>query len=192
MVKSSGNLVRLQTKNFIVRSVTPGDVTDHYMSWVKDPELPHLLGLNVPKNPTKDQFRKYVTGFDNQSSFHLLITTKDNVEVGYYWVHTEPANKTALSHVMISNRDYWGKAAVLETRAALLDYLFFSLGMDKVLGRPLARNFSAIFNYKAQGFTMEGILREQILELDGSRADQIYFGLLRAEWLEAKKKGSTS
>ena len=64
--------------------------------------------------------------------------------------------------------------------------------MDKVLGRPLARNFSAIFNYKAQGFTMEGILRKQILERDGTRTDQIYFGLLRSDWLEQKKKDSGS
>ncbi len=190
MKKAEGRPARIESERFTMRSVVPDDVDESYMSWVRDPELPGKIGLNVPPNPTVAQFKRYVQTFDNRNSYHLAIATKQSgVDIGYYWVNVELDNKTAMSHVVISNRDYWGKKVVQETRVALLDFLFFSLGMDKVLGRPLARNFSAIFNYQALGFTKEGVLRAQILEPGGKRVDQVYFGLLREEWI-ARKKGT--
>ena len=76
---------------------------------------------------------------------------------------------------------------MLETRAALLDHLFRS-GVEKVIGSPLARNFPAVFNYKAQGFVAEGVLRRHRIDPDGKRVDQVMFGLLPEDWAAQKKK----
>ena len=45
---------------------------------------------------------------------------------------------------------------VNEAREALLDEFFNNRGIEKAVGMPFARNFSAVFNYKAQGWHHEG------------------------------------
>ncbi len=62
----------------------------------------------------------------------------------------------------------------------------------KVYGRLHARNHASIFNYKAQGFTCEAILRRHEVGPDGERRDMLMFGLLREEWLEARTKRAAS
>ena len=53
----------------------------------------------------------------------------------------------------------------------------------KVYGRVDGRNMASIFNYKAQGFTNEAILRQHSQGADGERHDLLTFGMLRAEWM---------
>ena len=77
-----------------------------------------------------------------------------------------------------------------EPRAALLDYFFDRMGMAKICGSPLSRNFPAIFNYKAQGWVHEGTLRFHYRSvLDGSRLDQLRFRLMPDEWRRVRDKG---
>ena len=60
-------------------------------------------------------------------------------------------------------------------------------GTAQAYGTPLARNFPAVFNYKAQGWRLEGVLRGQCKSVvDGSRLDQYHFGMLRDEWRARK------
>jgi ribosomal-protein-alanine N-acetyltransferase len=76
---------------------------------------------------------------------------------------------------------------VNEVRAALLDEFFERRGTEKASGTPLARNFPAVFNYKAQGWRLEGVLKGQCKSVvDGSRLDQYQFGMLRDEWRARK------
>ena len=70
-----------------------------------------------------------------------------------------------------------------EARAALLDEFFDRRGIEKATGMPFARNFPAVFNYKAQGWRHEGTFRGHAIAVDGSaRLDQFQFGLTKAEW----------
>jgi [ribosomal protein S5]-alanine N-acetyltransferase len=76
---------------------------------------------------------------------------------------------------------------VNETRAALLDEFFNNRGIEKASGMPFARNFPALFNYKAQGWHHEGTFRDHCLSVaDGSRLDQYQFGLTKAEWRDMR------
>ena len=49
----------------------------------------------------------------------------------------------------------------------------------KVTGTPLATNISAIFNYKKQGFVVEGIQKDHVMLSDGTRTDVIQFAIFR-------------
>ena len=79
---------------------------------------------------------------------------------------------------------------MLKTRAALLDHFFLFDNLEKAVGKPLARNFPMIFNYKVQGWKLEGILRSHLVSrATGDRLDQCEFGLLRDEWINRKNSG---
>ena len=91
--------------------------------------------------------------------------------------------------MVVGEKAWWGKGVVNEARAALLDHFFEQRGIEKACGGPLARNFPALLNYKAQGWRHEGTQRGQRFSVtDGSRLDQYQFGMLRDEWREARAK----
>ena len=107
-------------------------------------------------------------------------------------VTVDRQHRTANFNVLIGEKDYWGQKVINETRAALLDFLFTQRGVEKAYGRPLARNFPAVFNYQAQGWRLEGVLRGQAKSVvDGSRLDQYHFGMLATEWLARARRPQT-
>ena len=181
-----GQPLCLETQRYIVRSMTSADVSDRFIAWTRDPEV--IQTLNLPlREVQRGEFVRYVQRFDNKASFGLGIFAKnEDRHIGFYSALCDLRQATAITNVVIGERDCWGKGVVIETRAAILDFLFERLAMHKVWGKPFARNFPAVFNYKAQGFTCEGVLREHLKSVTGGRIDQLVFGLLRHEWRARK------
>lgn len=187
-----GTLLRLETPHFIVRPMTREDVDETFLGWLADPEV--MLGLNLPRRQlSRVQAVRWVLGFDNRARFCLGIYPRSEAAaIGFFTVDCDLKNRCADTSVVIGERAYWGRNVVIETRSALLDFLFEIVDLHKVTGRPHGRNIASIFNYKALGFTCEAVLREQLQSVrDDSRLDQLVFGLLRSEW-RARRAGGRS
>jgi len=91
---------------------------------------------------------------------------------------------------VIGDKEYWGKKVVLETRPVLIDHFFNERGIDKIVGQPLARNIPAIFNYKTEGWQLEGVLKSHRKSMaDGKRLDQMQFAMLKDEWRAGRLPG---
>lgn len=183
-----GTPLSLESENFFLRSMTPTDVTNRYIEWAKDAEL--MENLNTPpRDISRDQLTRYISRFDNRTRYHLGVFTKESgLHIGFYTIYIDPRTRAAQTNVVIGDRNFWGKSVVLETRAVIIDFLFERLGMQRIWGTPFERNFPSIFNYKAQGFTCEGVMRKHGVRVSGERVDQYIFGLLREEW--RARKGS--
>lgn len=183
MIPGRGRPVLLKTDRFDLRSVTPADASDRWLGWAKDPAI--MGPLNMPARAMRrEELAAHIASVDNQTRFLIGIFDKaDNAQIGFFMIDVDVMHRYAIFNVAIGEKDWWGKGAVNETRAALLDHLFETRGIEKAIGLPLARNFPALFNYKAQGWRHEGTLRGQCLSaMDGSRLDQYQFGMLRKEW----------
>jgi RimJ/RimL family protein N-acetyltransferase len=184
---SPGKALELETENFRLRSLTAADATDTYISWWNDPEVQEGLGLR-PRGWGRDQAIRHINKFDNRRTYHLGIFPRDQeLPIGFFAIFLEPA-QLARTNTVIGNKAFWGRRVVLEVRARALAFLFEDVGVEKVYGRVDGRNFSSIYNYKAQGFTCEGILRKHGRGADGTRHDLLMFGLLRDEWRKAKEQ----
>ena len=184
-----GPSIRLETENYVVRSIEHADVNEDYRDWTHDQEI--MAGVNSsPTEMTIEDMHKYVDRFDNRNSFHFGIFDKNagNKMIGFYVIYRDRRHNLAQTNVVIGNKDYWGKAAVLETRSAVLDFLFDVVKVGKIWGNPMVRNIRSVFNYKAQGFVAEGVLRRHRIDPDGKRVDQVMFGLLPEDWAAQKKK----
>jgi ribosomal-protein-serine acetyltransferase len=79
---------------------------------------------------------------------------------------------------------------VIETRSAILDFLFDHKGCARACGFVYARNLPSVSNYLTLGFTHEGTLRGQLRRPGGERGDAMVFGMLREEWLARRSTGS--
>jgi RimJ/RimL family protein N-acetyltransferase len=189
MQKPPGRPVTLTTDRFLVRSLTPADASDRWCDWSADREV--MGPLNVPANRmTKDQLTRYIVRHDNDRAYLIGIFTKAmSQHIGFFMVEMNKLHASANFNLVIGDKRFWGKGVVNEVRAALLDEFFEHRGVEKAYGTPLARNFPAVFNYKAQGWKLEGVMRGQCKSMtDGSRLDQYHFGMMREEWRARKGK----
>ena len=177
-----GNPVVLETERYQLRSLTPADSTERYLDWTADPEV--MLPLNrQPRRLEREELARYIASFDNRTRFQLGVFCRHTGEhVGIFTVELDLPNLLARTNVLIGERAHWGVGIILETRAAILDFLFDTVGIEKVWGTPLARNFAAVYNYQAQGFRCEGVLKAHIRAQSGERLDQYLFALLNQEW----------
>ena len=73
-----------------------------------------------------------------------------------------------------------------EVRDVLLPRLP-DLRLHRVYGLVHARNLPAVFNYRALGFTCEGVLRGHAMGAENEFSDVYFFGLLQREWQERQK-----
>jgi len=185
-----GENLSLDTERFTLRSLTPEDATPTYMGWWNDPEI--QAGLNSPpRGWGKQEAVRHISRFNNETTFHLGIFCKETERmIGFYAMFIQSRNKVAKTNIVIGEKDYWGKRVVQEVRGRMLSFLFETLGMEKVKGEVTGRNYPAIFNYKEQGFTSEGILRSEIPCVSGGRTDIFVFGLLRDEWRAAQEQAA--
>jgi RimJ/RimL family protein N-acetyltransferase len=186
-----GPPIEVLTDRFQLRSLAPVDAAERWLSWSVDPDV--MGPLNTPIRPmTRRELEAYIAGFDNENSYLIgIFTRSDRRFIGFYMITIDRQHLTANFNVLIGEKDYWGHKVVNETRAVILDFLFRKRGIEKAFGRPLARNFPAVFNYQAQGWRLEGVLRGQVKSvIDGSRLDQYHFGMLATEWLARPRAAS--
>jgi len=181
----------LKTRRFSLRSLKPSDASERWINWLRDPEV--MGPLNAPvRNWTSPELKAHIASADNEHRY--LIGTFDaasQVQIGFFMVDVESFHRRAIFNVVVGEKSYWGKGVVNEARAALLDEFFDNRGLEKAVGMPLARNFAAVFNYKAQGWRHEGTLRAHCISAAGGpRLDQYQFGLTKDEWVAARRERS--
>lgn len=182
-----GDLVTLETSRFTVRSVEREDITDTFLSWLTDDDV--AMGLNMPQRQMSiAQAIRWVLSYDNAKKFFLVVVDRaSNTTIGFFTVIID-AHNVAETAVVIGDRDFWGQNVVMEARAAILDMLFDTLEVYKVIGKPHGRNFASIYNYNAMGFSCEAVLREQMKAVrTDERLDQLVYGIFAQEWQNREK-----
>lgn len=183
---SPGQHLKLESERFLIRSLTPQDATETYISWWNDAEIQH--DLNMPARKWgRVEAQRHISRFDNRMTYHLGIFPKgETLPIGFFTINGNPHTKVAVTNVVIGNKNFWGEKVPLEVRGRMLPFIFNRLDMLKVKGTIHGRNLPSIFNYEAMGFKCEGILRSELPGIDGGRADIYVYGLLRDEWLTRK------
>ena len=178
-----GRPVVLETKRFALRSLKPSDASERWMNWLKDPEVMEPLNAPIRKWAAQD-LMTHIASADNSERYLVgIFDLASKIQIGFFMIDVDLFHRRATFNVVIGEKSWWGKGIVNEVRAALLDEFFDHRGIEKAVGLPFARNFPAVFNYKAQGWRHEGTFRAQALAVaGGARLDQFQFGLIKDEW----------
>jgi RimJ/RimL family protein N-acetyltransferase len=182
---TKGRPVLLQTKRFLLRSLKPSDASQRWLGWLKDPEVLDPLNTEVRDVAFRDLMTHIAENANNSKSYMIgIFDLESKIQIGYYSIICDDNfYPKANFNVVIGEKSWWGKHVINETRAALLDEFFDNRGIEKATGNPYARNFSAVFNYKAQGWRHEGTMRAHSRSIkDGSLLDQYIFGLTKDDW----------
>ncbi len=181
MTWKRGQPVRFETESYLIRSLRPEDIGPRFMGWLHDLEIMDMVFM--PAIPTRAQFIRGLRAYNNVSHFYLgIFETASDKHIGYFKVLGDARNRRVRTTTVIGDRDYWGTNVVLETRIALIDFLFEAVGMHKLVSAVYTRNLPSVFNNRALGFRCEGILKDEERAPDGGWRDVYMFGLLRHEW----------
>ena len=182
--------VRLLTSRFLLRTLRPQDVTPSLLAWIADREVMEPINQK-PVRLTAERMAGIIASCDGVEDTYIgIFERKSSTYIGNYMLHFDWIELTVTFDVLIGDKSYWGKKVVLETRPALLDHVF-KCGFEKAVGRPPARNFASVFNYKKEGWRLEGVLKGHLRHRYGSgRLDQYQFGLLKSEWTALRQEES--
>jgi RimJ/RimL family protein N-acetyltransferase len=180
--------VELRTARFHLRSLRESDVSEAYVGWLNDPEVNRYLEVRFAPQ-TLETVRAYVAAHDDRRRFLLGIFAEGGARhIGNYSLAVEPEHARGTLGVMIGDRAWWGEGAVLETRAAVLDFCFDRLALEKVCGACYATNRAAIYNYQRQGWRPDGVRKAHAV-CEGRRVDVIPFAMFKADWLGRRASG---
>jgi len=189
MTWQPGQIFETETKRFKLRSLIPEEITPDYISWWNDAEIQVGLGAR-PRGWNKENALKNLATFDNYNKFHLGIYQKTNNRLlGFFTLLMDHHHKVSSANFCLGEKALWGTGVLIEIKVHLMDFMFNTLGAEKLETKIYGRNLPSIYNSKAMGFVSEGILIKHQNQQGGGRRDVYLFGLLKDEWLALKKAG---
>jgi RimJ/RimL family protein N-acetyltransferase len=186
-----GPPVRLETARFILKTLQRRELARISLPWTLDPEVMEPLEY-AAGGWTLRRWEKALLKSNNRDRFCFGIEARESgAVIGYDTVQISRTN-VAFMGVAIGDHKWWGRGTVLETRSALLDFIFDDKQCARVWAIVYSRNFPSIANYLALGFQHEGTLRSHTRLPNEARGDAMVFGICRSEWLNRRDQAPGS
>jgi len=153
---------------------------DQVAAWWSDPEIRHLALTGherMDRGAVLDAIQHAL-----HERYVLLGVEVDGALVGQAGLRDiEEVSGTAEVGIVLESKGR-GRGVGRETVTQLLALAFDEMKLHHVIARTFAYNDRAIRLFRGLGFREEGRLREHRRLDDGTRADEIVFGITAPEW----------
>ena len=180
-----GGKVRLETENFVLRSLEPEDVSDRFMSWIGNAALMERLGTTA--KPSRGRARRYLREMDNATNFILGIFPRDTGALaGWIRIYHSPAHRRARLSILIGEKLYRGRENTGELQGAVHGFLFQTLRIHKAVAIVHGGDIHARRLAERCGYQLEVLLRDHERASGGAWRDIAHYGLLESEWRAAR------
>lgn len=187
---STGEKVRLETANFILRSLEPEDASDRFMSWIGNTALMERLGTKA--RPSRDRARRYIGRMDNATNFILGVFPRGaDALVGWIRITHASAHRRAGLSILIGEKLHRGRKNTAELQRAVHDFLFQTLGVHKAVAIVHGNDIHGRRLAERCGYRLEVLLRDHERTADGAWRDIAHYGLLEPEWRAARESADT-
>jgi RimJ/RimL family protein N-acetyltransferase len=168
---------------------TDAHVTSEYLAWLNDREIMRFSRQRLFTH-TRESSLAYLSGFrDSPHFFWAIERITDALHIGTMTTYVDTHNRTADLGILVGHRSAAGSGCGTEAWGLALRHGFTSIGLRKITGGTSARNIAMIRIFERWQMTLEGTQRQQELLDDGTPADVLLYGLMRAEW-DAVRGGS--
>ncbi len=149
MLKSS-----IETSRFYLRHLTVADVSDEYLSWIRDQNSNRFI-VTADPNYDLDSLRSYVAQREHKSDvvFLGIFVRGTNQHIGN--IKFEPIDSlggSATMGILIGNRGWRGKGVAGEVLEACAQWLFDEHGIAKIVLGVDSNNKAGIRAYLKAGF----------------------------------------
>jgi ribosomal-protein-alanine N-acetyltransferase len=176
----------ISTERLLLRALASADLNATYLSWLNDPAVNRYLETRfLPQTMEALQSYWQVHRDDPASPWFAICLQADgrhigNIKLGpIQWLH----RRGDLS-LFIGDRSCWGQGYASEAIAAVRDWAFAELDLQKLNAGIYAGNLGSRRAFEKCGFNLEGTLRAEVVSR-GERLDVWRMGLPRSLWSPA-------
>ena len=153
---------RLETHRLILRRYRIEDAEDMFRNWASDPEVTRFLTWPAHKSVdvTRYVLNDWIPRYEDGGYFNWAIEWKEtgsvigNIAVMKLHEETEAAE---LGYCM--SRAYWGRGIMPEAIRAVMDYLFDTVGLNRIEAAHDVNNPKSGRAMEKAGLKLEGIHR---------------------------------
>lgn len=183
MSPAPGKPIDIATTRFMVRSMTPRDVSGIFRIWTSNAEL--MSALNMPaRTLAPADLGRFIAGFDNRARYLIGVFAKAGGNlIAVFLLDINATHALAKVTGFIGDRNWRGKSVFEEVGTALFDEFFQARGLEKATAQVWEKNVAALVPLRRLGFRIEGYLRDEIRTFDKrERRSQFLLGLLASDW----------
>jgi ribosomal-protein-alanine N-acetyltransferase len=132
---------------------------------------------------TREWICRSLAHYERREAISWAITIKDEdaaIGMGCFWNLDPGSQRAEIGYEL--HPSYWRRGIMAEALSAILTYGFLDLGLHRIEACPLADNQPSRDLLLKLGFSYEGTLRQR-LSFQDRFEDQMFFGLLKEEWV---------
>ena len=179
-----GEFPVLETKRLILRKMALDD-DEFYLKNFSDSTTVDLTGFEPPKDldAAREELREYcIDNFTNNTGIRWGVTVKGRPELigtlGFYkW--DKRNHSVEIGYDLL--QEHRRRSIMKEAMTAMLDYLFGTMGLNRVYALIDPRNAASANLLIGLGFTKEGEFRESTY-FRGKYLSDVVFAVLAREW----------
>lgn len=93
-------------------------------------------------------------------------------------------NRSCNSHVLIGDKNYWGKGYAREALLKAIKYMFEERNIHRIQANVLESNELSLKMHKKCGYKVDGLLRDAVYK-SGRYQNQYVLSLLKEEFLNS-------
>ena len=124
---------------YFLRTVKREDASDRWAGWLSDPWTVHVLN-SAPRVFTRKDVAEYIKQFDQRSRLLLgIFEMGTRLHVGFVRIDLDSSGD-ALVNAVIGEATHRNRGANTDVFVALLDFLFDTVGVNRVRASVLLRN----------------------------------------------------
>jgi [ribosomal protein S5]-alanine N-acetyltransferase len=171
----------IETKGLILRSLDGGHAHGPYADWMRDPEVTRFLEVRFapPDEAALAAFIARMNDSDDNLLLGLFPGAEPQRHIGNIKLGPiDERHKAAPIGIAIGVKECWGRGFATQAVAAMSEYAFDVLGLERLEAGFYAGNEASQRAFTRAGFVEEGRRRGGRL-LDGVRTDEILMGRLR-------------
>jgi RimJ/RimL family protein N-acetyltransferase len=169
--------------NCFLRLLTPDDVSDNYVSWLKDYEVVKFTEQkwNKHSRETVTAFVEACASSKNQFLFGIFFegTHIGNIKLGSVnWHH-----KVGFVSYFIGERECYGQGIGSNAIKTVLQFGFQEIGLEKICAQYYEPNIASARALEKCGFILEGLRINQFIH-EGTRINAVNVGLDKKTWVK--------
>lgn len=172
----------LRTARLLITPFSERHLTDHYVAWLKDPELVQYSEQRH-KTHNLETCRTYWRSFEGTPHYFWAL---EEINRGYRHIgninaYVDSHNSLADVGILIGDREAHNKGYGREALMAVFEFLFQGLGMRKVTQGCMALNTPMLKLMRGLGMVPDGVRQRHYL-CKGQEVDIVHMALFREQW----------
>lgn len=177
--------ITIETERLILRRLTLEDAPVVFENWAKDPEVTKFLTWTPHQSvaDTEAVLTEWVSLYEKIDYYHWAIAMKENPETPIGTIGAVRVDeKSNLAHMgYCIGKEWWNRGITSEALAALIQFFFTRVGLNRVESRHDPNNASSGKVMQKCGMQYEGTHREADLSNRGI-CDSAWYGILAEDF----------